>query len=82
MEFNTVTVCLDVESRPNRRRHCWQGCSPNGRLSAVDPRFAAEAFRPTDKAARSARRVSRAMWDLNNERLLLKNDYIDTLVKR
>jgi len=31
---------------PNRCRHCWLGCTPNGRLTVADLRFVAAAFRP------------------------------------
>ena len=31
---------------PNRCRHCWLGCTPNGRLTADDLRFVATAFHP------------------------------------
>ncbi|HCR41527.1 MAG TPA: hypothetical protein DIW41_11555 [Lachnospiraceae bacterium] len=31
---------------PNRCRHCWLGCTPNGHLTGDDLRFVAEAFRP------------------------------------
>jgi len=45
-KFESITVCLDMAGCPNRCRHCWLGCTPNGRLTAEDLRFVAEAFRP------------------------------------
>ena len=45
-KFTKITACLDMAGCPNRCRHCWLGCTPNGRLSADDLRLVADAFRP------------------------------------
>ena len=45
-KFTKITACLDMAGCPNRCRHCWLGCTQNGRLAADDLRFVAAAFRP------------------------------------
>ena len=45
-KFAKITACLDMAGCPNHCRHCWLGCTPNGRLTADDLRFVAAAFRP------------------------------------
>lgn len=45
-KFAKITACLDMAGCPNRCRHCWLGCTPNGHLGSDDLRFVASAFRP------------------------------------
>ncbi len=47
--FQKISACLDMAGCPNRCKHCWLGCTPNGRLNADDLRFVSEAFRPFAK---------------------------------
>ena len=46
MEFQKITVCLDMCGCPNRCRHCWLGVTPNGNLREADLNDVARAFRP------------------------------------
>lgn len=49
MQFNSITVCLDMFGCPNRCRHCWVGHGANGRLTGDDLRCVAAQFRPYTK---------------------------------
>lgn len=40
-----MNIALDMHGCPNRCRHCWLGCLPNGCLSEEDVRWAAAQFR-------------------------------------
>lgn len=46
LEFQRLTVCLDMAGCPNRCLHCWLGHAPNGRFSPEDLRWMAQQFRP------------------------------------
>lgn len=46
MDFEKITVCLDMYGCPNRCKHCWLGITPNGNLSIDDLKFVAEQFCP------------------------------------
>lgn len=46
MKFQSMTVCLDMRGCPNRCRHCWLGCTPNGHMPVSELADAAQAFRP------------------------------------
>jgi len=73
--FDKIFVCLDMAGCPNRCRHCWLGCTPNGRLHADDLRAVAAAFRPYARQLEVASWYRepdylpeyRALWDLENE---------------
>ena len=39
-------MALDMHGCPNRCRHCYLGCPPNGNLTEADLRWAADQFRP------------------------------------
>lgn len=50
MNFDSITVALDMRGCPNRCKHCWIGHAPNAHLTAADLRYAAGQFRPyTDR---------------------------------
>ncbi len=49
MEFQRISICLDMAGCPNRCRHCWIGHSPNGNLSMEALQEAAEQFHPYAK---------------------------------
>ena len=73
--FSKITACLDMAGCPNRCRHCWLGCTPNGWLNSDDLRFVADAFRPfTDclEVASWYREPDylpeyKELWELENE---------------
>ncbi len=46
MQYENITIALDMLGCPNRCRHCFVGWRSNPRLSAEDLKAAAEAFRP------------------------------------
>jgi len=46
LNFEKITVCLDMHGCPNKCKHCWVGITPNGRLSIDDLKFVAKNFRP------------------------------------
>lgn len=46
MNFEEITIALDMFGCPNRCKHCWLGWGPNAGLSREDLVFTAEAFRP------------------------------------
>lgn len=46
LEFQRLTVCLDMAGCPNRCLHCWLGHAPNGRFSPENLRWMAQQFRP------------------------------------
>lgn len=46
MQYDNITIALDMLGCPNRCRHCFVGWRSNPKLSERDLRFAAEAFRP------------------------------------
>lgn len=74
-DFKKITACLDMAGCPNRCRHCWLGCTPNGRMAADDLRFVAEAFRPFTKSLEVASWYRepdylpeyKELWALENE---------------
>lgn len=73
--FDQISVCLDMAGCPNRCKHCWLGCTPNGHLHADDLRAVAAAFRPHAHHLEVASWYRepdylpeyRALWDLENE---------------
>ena len=74
-KFKKITACLDMAGCPNRCRHCWLGCTPNGRLTADDLRFVAAAFRPFTDCLEIASWYRepdylpeyKELWELENE---------------
>lgn len=46
MQYDNISVALDMLGCPNRCRHCFVGWRPNPGLQESDLRFVAEAFRP------------------------------------
>lgn len=46
MQYENISVALDMLGCPNRCRHCFVGWRPNPKLTESDLRSVAEAFRP------------------------------------
>lgn len=46
MKFKKITACLDMLGCPNRCKHCWLNCTPNGNLKIEDLEYVAKQFRP------------------------------------
>lgn len=46
MDFDEITVCLDMYGCPNRCRHCWLGVTPNGNMAASEMESAVNEFKP------------------------------------
>lgn len=46
MKFKNIVVCLDMHGCPNRCKHCWLGCTPNGNIPNSELEYVAREFRP------------------------------------
>lgn len=46
MKYTKITACLDMYGCPNRCKHCWLGCTPNGNLPGDELYYVSEQFLP------------------------------------
>lgn len=46
MKLKSIVTCLDMYGCPNRCKHCWLGCTPNGNMPDSELEYVAKEFRP------------------------------------